>query len=528
MTRTKVTVIVPVYNPGEYLERCVDSILAQSLPPDRFEAIFVDDGSTDGSPARLDALAAEHPHVKVIHQPNSGWPGKPRNVGIDAARGRYVYFMDHDDVITPEALERLVAFGDRNGSDIVIGKMAGHGRGAPHQLFLETRDRVTIHDSGIIGALSPHKLFRTSFLDAHGLRYPEGRRRLEDQVFVVEAYFAASVISILADYTCYVHLARDDRANAASGQYDPTGGFDAPYYYAFLREVLDIVERNTEPGPARDRLHRRFLHRELLGRLIGRRFVVAKPERRQVLVDEIRSVVNRYIAPTAEVTLPPPLRIRMELVRQGRLDLLLLMAREELGLRLDHRVRRVETLGPRRVRLVLDTSLATAEGPLLFERHGEELLLKVPDAVGAAVSREARVLERPVRGSVHVLIRRAKDSADLTLQVPEAWTPVKRRGGVALVHHVEVVIDGDDPREDHALGRGRWNVILRAQLVGHRLETEVRRSAGPRRSRPLVLVNGSLIRTEARWEGFRGRGRVLSRAARVSPALARRLANLRG
>src|ERR1044071_9409944 len=83
----KVSVVVPVYNPGVYIEDCIASLKRQSLPPDEFEVVFVDDGSTDGTPARLDELAAEDTRVHVIHQENSGWSGKPRNVGIEAARG---------------------------------------------------------------------------------------------------------------------------------------------------------------------------------------------------------------------------------------------------------------------------------------------------------------------------------------------------------------------------------------------------------------------------------------------------------
>ena len=124
----RVSVIVPVYNPGRSINRCIRSILGQSLPPDAYEAIFVDDGSTDETPARLDALAAEDPRVRVIHQENSGWPGKPRNVGVASARGDYVFFLDQDDTLGPEALERMVATADRNASDMVIGKMVGNGR----------------------------------------------------------------------------------------------------------------------------------------------------------------------------------------------------------------------------------------------------------------------------------------------------------------------------------------------------------------------------------------------------------------
>jgi glycosyltransferase involved in cell wall biosynthesis len=105
---TDVSVIVPVYNPGDHIDDCIRTLLDQTLPADRYEVIFVDDGSTDETPARLDEVAAEHENVRVEHIPNSGWPGKPRNVGIDMARGDYVYFVDNDDWLERDALERLV------------------------------------------------------------------------------------------------------------------------------------------------------------------------------------------------------------------------------------------------------------------------------------------------------------------------------------------------------------------------------------------------------------------------------------
>ena len=134
----KVSVVVPVYDPGEYFGPCIDSLITQSLPPDEFEIICVDDGSTDDTPARLDELAATHRNIHVIHQPNSGWPGQPRNVGIDAARGEYVFFCDHDDWLGAEALERLYEFATSCDSDIVLPKMAGLQRRIPRVVFTET------------------------------------------------------------------------------------------------------------------------------------------------------------------------------------------------------------------------------------------------------------------------------------------------------------------------------------------------------------------------------------------------------
>src|SRR3954471_2900032 len=120
----RVSVIVPVYNPGAHFDQCVESLLGQTL---QAELIFVDDGSTDGTAERLDALAAEHANVVVRHIPNSGWPGRPRNVGLEIARGEFVYFVDNDDRIGPEALARLHAAAVDGEADIVIGKVVAHG-----------------------------------------------------------------------------------------------------------------------------------------------------------------------------------------------------------------------------------------------------------------------------------------------------------------------------------------------------------------------------------------------------------------
>jgi len=257
----KVSVIIPVYNPGKYIQPCIDSLLKQTLPAEDFEVLFVDDGSTDDSPAMLDDLAKEHPHFRVIHIPNSGWPGKPRNIGVGEARGEYVQFVDQDDYMASDALRRLYEMGHRNGSDIVIGKVASNFRGVPHGVFRLDREKCTIHDAPLYDSLTPHKMFRTEFLRENNIAYPEGKRRLEDQLYMMEAYFPAKVVSILGSYTCYYYSKRDDGNNAGSARIVPSG------YYGNLREVLDVVVANTEPGDFRDLLLRRFYRVEMLGRL---------------------------------------------------------------------------------------------------------------------------------------------------------------------------------------------------------------------------------------------------------------------
>ena len=114
----KLSIIVPVYNVEAFLSKCVDSLLAQDLPADEYEVIIVDDGSTDGSGALADALAAEHGNIRVIHQRNRGLSGA-RNAGIPAASGDYVLFVDSDDFLCPNVLGTLVGLMESKELDIL-------------------------------------------------------------------------------------------------------------------------------------------------------------------------------------------------------------------------------------------------------------------------------------------------------------------------------------------------------------------------------------------------------------------------
>ena len=96
MTNPKVSVIIPVYNTGKYLESSVSSIQEQTLQD--IEIIIIDDGSTDDSPAILKKLSESDARIRLFVQSNQG-QSAARNLGLDNAQGDYIYFMDSDDIL---------------------------------------------------------------------------------------------------------------------------------------------------------------------------------------------------------------------------------------------------------------------------------------------------------------------------------------------------------------------------------------------------------------------------------------------
>ena len=113
----KVSVVIPVYNVEKYLGECLDSVLRQTFKD--LEIICVDDGSTDSSPKILADYAAKDSRIKIITQPNGGLSAA-RNAGMDAASGKYIYFLDSDDYITDDAMERCVEICERDNLDQLV------------------------------------------------------------------------------------------------------------------------------------------------------------------------------------------------------------------------------------------------------------------------------------------------------------------------------------------------------------------------------------------------------------------------
>lgn len=115
----KVTVIIPVYNVEQYLEACLDSLLAQTIPQEEMEVLMINDGSPDGSLKICERYAAAHPNFKVISQENQG-VSAARNNGIRNAKGKYLLYLDGDDTLSPETVKNVTDFFDEHYDEVDV------------------------------------------------------------------------------------------------------------------------------------------------------------------------------------------------------------------------------------------------------------------------------------------------------------------------------------------------------------------------------------------------------------------------
>ena len=123
MKEPKVSVIIPIYNVEGYVFQCLDSLLAQSFGD--FEVLCIDDASADNSAAVIREFQQKDPRVRLLQQEHAG-VSAARNLGIANARGEYIAFVDGDDWLSPDALEKLVTAAESNHADIVVSSAQVH------------------------------------------------------------------------------------------------------------------------------------------------------------------------------------------------------------------------------------------------------------------------------------------------------------------------------------------------------------------------------------------------------------------
>ena len=210
----EISVIVPVYKAEDYLHACVDSILSQTVSD--FELILVDDGSPDGCGTICDDYAARDSRVRVIHQENQG-QAAARNHALSIAKGEWVCFVDSDDAVHPQMLERLGQAAAESGAAMSMCRMLEAPEmpedfSAPVEvswelLSMEEESLVALFDAGNYpGWVACAKLIRRELVQSH--LFCPGRVYEDNEAVCHWIYGAKTIASI--PYSLYFYRTNPD------------------------------------------------------------------------------------------------------------------------------------------------------------------------------------------------------------------------------------------------------------------------------------------------------------------------------
>lgn len=199
-----VSVIVPFYNAAPWLERCLESLLAQHLC--ELEIILVDDASTDSSPKIAGRYAVCYPdRIRYLRQESNMGPGAARNAGIALARGEYVGFVDADDMAEPDMFSSLHTAARKTGAQVAVCGMriVSNGRECD---CLPKRIRSARDLLGDSDLLSPpwNKIYLRSFITVNGITFPVSRMS-EDMAFAFKAMARAPQLACVIK-ALYVYI----------------------------------------------------------------------------------------------------------------------------------------------------------------------------------------------------------------------------------------------------------------------------------------------------------------------------------
>lgn len=215
MTRSRtplLSVVVPFFNVAPYIQECLDSVRLQDMTD--LEVVCVDDGSTDESLHIAEQVAATDDRFRIVRQPNGGL-GPARNTGTAAATGKYITYVDSDDIVAPHAYARLVGSLEQTGSVIAAGNarrfrtLATAEQSWTHrEPFRVERIGTSIHKHPALvqDRMVWNKVYARSLVDRLGIPFPA--IHYEDYPFTLPAYLAADRVDVLPD-TVYYWRIRD-------------------------------------------------------------------------------------------------------------------------------------------------------------------------------------------------------------------------------------------------------------------------------------------------------------------------------
>lgn len=237
MAQPKLSVIIPVYNAEKYLRRCLNSVLEQSFS--NLEILCVNDGSTDASINILNEYAAKDSRIVIVSQKNAG-QSAARNVGLSAASGEYIGFVDSDDWIDVDFYQNLYQSAYQNNSEVTqCGyRTVSTKKTKTYNYFPGISEAFCDKLSALHKGFVVNKIYRRDFIQEHQLRFLEGLI-FEDILFAVQAiYYAKMLNSISGGYYNYFS---NPSSTVNSASYQAKRQRDS---FTILQEMLNFGKKH--------------------------------------------------------------------------------------------------------------------------------------------------------------------------------------------------------------------------------------------------------------------------------------------
>lgn len=485
------TVVIPTYcSDSGGLDRVMTSLDSQSLPHEQFEALFVDDGSPDDTVERLLALAETRPYMRVTTIPNSGWPSRPRNVGVRMARGEYVVFMDHDDILFPNALEDATRFARAHGLDALSAKeVKTSSRFFTWRAFQRDISAPDHKEPVLLSPMTPHKMYRRRHLLEHGIVFPEGKLgegkvQWEDIHFNIDVYASTARLGVLASRPFYHWVVGHGSNSSSSFTRDPNE------YWQHLVEIFVHLDESGMDQQSADWIRASNYSNRVLQGMVGPGGLKRDPAYYARALELAEEFVARYVPRRIDALLDPLRKPRSTLLRKGRADLLRLLAEHDQGVRAVPVATAVRMLGSE-LRVTCE-ALWTAESgaPLGLHCDGDRLLRVVPDEVAAVVGKQDLDVTQALDEACVDFAITARDSR-LAWPVPtDGETRIVEEEGRVLVRvDATGVVDPRTGALGHRVDDGLWEVALRSTFAGFASSPQVQYAGPP----VAALVEGRLV-----------------------------------
>lgn len=245
----KLSYILPCYNVSKYISRCIDSILAQDLQVGEYEIICVNDCSTDNIIDIISDYQKLYPNIKLINHSKNLTAGGARNTGIDAAQGKYIWFVDPDDAICPDSVSQLLEMAECNNLDILVfnekikdlnGEITYYNRVSDSKIY-NGQDFLIQCVSNISQICSVcNQLFNATFLKKSQVRYPLIPAS-QDVVFLWEIFINAYRVRSISS-VCYFVYRRENSTTGPKGFYSSRTCISLVLFYPI--ELLKLIQRN--------------------------------------------------------------------------------------------------------------------------------------------------------------------------------------------------------------------------------------------------------------------------------------------